>query len=44
MLASTVPLSGIGKKVGGPKPFAMLPAEANELGAVNTSVCLTGKL
>ena len=44
MLASTMPLSGIGKKSGAPKPFAIFPAGANEFGALNWFVCLTGKL
>jgi hypothetical protein len=44
MLASTMPLDGIGNVVGAPKPLDIFPAGAKLFGAVNTSVCLTGKL
>jgi hypothetical protein len=39
-----MPFDGMSKNVGGPKPFAILPAGTNPLGALKTSVCLTGKL
>ena len=44
MLASTMPLGGMSKKSGGPKPAAIVPAAANEFAALNWFVCLTGKL